>query len=221
MEKVKFTKTEVAKMVGVNPKSLSRWTDEKISEELKKSCYKVVEIKKEGRATYYYCKYEEYSMSNEEYLKGEFNVMDIGLFKSYSNAKFKHIEEESAKTRSEVCRESNTNLETSKQWDRKLIDKGVINKDGFLYIATCKKSGQRSITTKETYNQFWRRNRYLAEQKKRYTEDLGKKLITPDDYVAYMENLKNITEGDYYFTKHTKFSIQYDNVLYKLIKESI
>lgn len=45
----KINKNQVAQILGVHTKSLSRWDNEKIKSELTKVCYKVSHIDEEGR----------------------------------------------------------------------------------------------------------------------------------------------------------------------------
>ena len=77
----KINKKQVAEILGVHAKSLSRWDNEKVRYELAKVCYKVIDIVKEGRSIYFYVEYEEYAQRNEENLQEVFKVKYIESLK--------------------------------------------------------------------------------------------------------------------------------------------
>ena len=83
----KINKKQVAEILGVHTKSLSRWDNEKIKYQLAKACYKVIDIAKEGRSIYFYIEYKEYSQSNDEFLEDVFKVKDIKDLKKYTRRK--------------------------------------------------------------------------------------------------------------------------------------
>ena len=217
----KFNKKQVAVIIGVNPKTLSRWNDEKIAEELLKNCYKVCEVKKEGRSIFYYCKYEEYSMNNDEYLKREFNVEDINNFKDYTKRKIKSIESEDFATRKEICKETKTAHTTSKNYDKKLIDKGVFEKlDDILYVCVEKATGNKILVDKQTYNEFWYRNHIMGKELKSLSSRYNNGELSLNDYEYLRETLIANDKSEYMYYAVSKMVIKYDNYLYKILMES-
>lgn len=131
----KFNKKQVAEILGVHTKTLSRWNDEKIKQELAKACYKVINIAKEGRSIYFYVEYEEYLQSNDEFLRDEFKVKDINKFKKYTKRRIESIEKNELICRKDLCKSINVAERTSKRYNAKLIEKGVFEKlDDVIYI---------------------------------------------------------------------------------------
>ncbi|MGL4874634.1 MAG: hypothetical protein ACRC30_08295 [Clostridium sp.] len=213
----KFTKKEVAKVLNKGYSTIKSWTNEKIEEELKKSCYKLIEAKKEGRAIYYYCDYQEYNMSNEEYLKEEFNIENVHHFKNYSKTKITNIEEGNLMTRKQLCKITDTKITTSENWDKKLIDKGILQKDGYIYICMNIKTKERCIVDKQAYTNFWLCNAatkkalgvlYREKQKNRISQ-------REYEYLRDSQLIQNDTMTMYY--KVSKNVVKYDNYLTSLI----
>lgn len=221
MANYKFNKKQVAEILKVHPKTASKWDDKKILKELEKNCYKVLEIKKEGRAIYYYCKYKEYSMSNDEYLKREFNVEDINNFKDYTKRKIKSIESEDFATRREICKETKTAQTTSKNYDKKLIDKGVFEKlDDILYVCVEKATGNKILVDKQTYNEFWYRNHIMEKELKSLSNRYNNGELSLKDYEYLRETLIANDKSEYMYYAVSKMVIKYDNYLYKILMES-
>ncbi|SHI13748.1 hypothetical protein SAMN02745196_03125 [Clostridium collagenovorans DSM 3089] len=88
----RINKKQVAEVLRVHTKSLSRWDNEKIKYELSKVCYKVTNIVKEDRCVYFYVEYKGYYQSNDEHLEEVFKVKNIQDFKIYAKRKARSIE---------------------------------------------------------------------------------------------------------------------------------
>ncbi|WP_032118884.1 MULTISPECIES: hypothetical protein [Clostridium] len=216
----KFNKKQISEMLGVSTKSLTRWSDEKITDELAKNCYKVIDIKKEGRSIYFYVEYEEYSINNDEYLREEFNVKDINNFKTYSKNKFDTIEKETLEPRKVIAKKSNTNIETARNYDRKLKEKGVIETDGYIYICTNKKTGERVLVDEKAYKNYWFKNKETEKELINLKLRFIKNELTMSQYSHLRESLLFASNTDSVYYKVEKSIIKYDNVLYKMLIES-
>lgn len=223
MEKnYKFNKKQIAEIIGVNPKRLSKWNDEKIAKKLLENCYKIKEIKKEGRNIFYYCEYEEYLMSNDEYLKKEFNVDNINNFKDYTKRKIKSIKCEDLATRKEICNETKTTYTTSRNYDKKLINKGVFEKlDDILYVCVEKATGKKALVDKQAYNTFWNKNHIMAKELKSLKNKYMKNELSLRDYEYLREALISNNESKYMYYAISKIVIKYDNYLYKMLMENL
>ena len=217
MKKI-LTKKEVAGILEVTPRALRSWSEEKINEELlKKACLEVLQIQKVGRSIEYTCKYKEVSMSNKDYLKDVFNVKNVDGFINYSKEKINNIENEKLDTREQLCSKTDTVVSTSKNYDRKLEEKGVFSKDGYIYICKDKKTGSKVLSNKSEYNNFWIKNNYLQNELKSLAVRFRNKEIAQDDYNYISSSLLDKTNGDWIYYKLSKIVVEYDNELTKLI----
>lgn len=179
----KINKKQVAEILGVHTKSLSRWDNEKIKYELAKACYKVIDIAKEGRSIYFYIEYEEYAQSNDEFLGEVFRVKDIKNLKMYTRRKIQSIEKKELITRKELCSDINVAIRTSKRYDEKLIENGVFQKlDDEIYICVNKETKERVLVNREAYNNFWRKNSLIKKELKSLAKRYAKKEFSIDDY---------------------------------------
>ena len=212
-----FTKKEIAGILEVNSKSLSRWDDEKIKEELLKKCLKVIDVRKEGRSIIFECEYQEYSQSNNDYLQEVFNVKDVCSFKNYSNVKFNSIENESLEPRKEIAKKSNTCYETARNYDRKLKDKGVISTDGYLYICMEKKTGKRVLVDERAYKEFWFKHSEIKKELSNLKTRFIKSELTINQYNHLRDCLIFANDSEYMYSKVEKSIIHYDNELYKML----
>lgn len=218
----KLSKKQVAEILGVHTKSLSRWDNEKITNKLAKQCYKVNDIVKEGRSIYFYVEYEEYSQSNDEHLKEVFKVKDIDNFKCYTKRKIKSIEDEDLAPRKQICKETNTTKSTSHRYDEKLLEKGVFEKlDDVLYICANKKTGERTLVDKEAYNEFWYKNHLLEKELRSLRIRYTNKEISLKDYEYLREMLISSDKCEYMYYKVSKIVVKYDNYLCQMLMDQM
>ena len=216
----KNNKKEVAEILGVHIKSLSRWHNEKIKYELAKECYKVTDIVKEGRSIYFYVMYEEYSQSNDEHLKDVFKVKDIESLKRYTKRKAKSIEKEELINRSELCKETNIAETTSKRYDTKLIEKGVFEKlDDVLYICVDKSTRKRVLVDGQAYNNYWIKNSAINKELKSLRKRFSQGELSINDYNYLRDIILSKSETPYMYYKVNKLVVKYDNYLYKMLIE--
>ena len=214
----KITKKQVSEILGVHTKSLSRWDNEKIKYELSKVCYKVVDIVKQGRGIYFYVKYEEYEQSNDEHLKDIFKVKDVQSLKKYTKRKTESIEKEELMTRCELCKETNVSDTTSKRYDKKLIEKGVLEKmDEFIYICKNKITKKRVIVDKGAYDNFWILNSSIKNKLNQLKIELKNECISHREYDYLRDVYLDELNGDVMYYKISKIVVKYDNYLYKML----
>lgn len=216
----KINKKRIAEILGVHYKSLLRWNNEKIVHELAKVCYKVSNISKEGKSVYFYVKYEEYSQDNDEHFKEVFKVKNVQAFKCYAKRKVESIAKKELITRIELCKETNTPEKTSKRYDKKLIENGVLeNLNNILYICVDRKTKERVFVSREAYNNFWRKNYVIGKELKSLERKYVKNEIAIDDYNYLRDILISKSETQYMYYKVNKLAIKYDNYLYKMLME--
>ena len=216
----RMNKKQVAEILGVHYKSLLRWDNEKIKYELLKVCYKVVDIVKEGRSTYFYMMYEEYSQSNDEHLQEVFNVKDIKGLKEYTKRKTQSIESSKFTTRNELCMEADISVTTSKRYDKKLIEKGVFEKlDEVLYICVDKETKEKVLVDKKAYNNFWIKNDATGKELNSLKRRVDNKEISIDEYNYLRDMIISGSKSLYVYYRVSKIIIKYDNYLYKMLVE--
>ena len=216
----KINKKQVAEILGIHTKSLSRWDNEKIEYELAKACYKIVDIAKEGRSIYFYVRYEEYSQSNEEHLLEVFKVKDIESLKRYTRRKAKSIEKKELISRKELCKSINVAERTSKRYDTKLIEKGIFEKlDDVLYICVDNNTKERVLVDREAHNNFWRKNWLVKKELNSLAKRYAKKELSLDDYNYLRDIIITESKFPYMYYKVNKLVVRYDNYLYKMLVE--
>lgn len=216
----KINKKQVAEILGVHIKSLSRWHNEKIKHELAKKCYKVIDIAKEGRSIYFYVVHQEYSQSNEEHLQEVFKVKDIESLKRYTKRKAEIIEKEELINRRELCKETNIAETTSKRYDTKLIEKGIFEKlDDVLYICVDKSTRERVLVDREAFNNYWIKNSAIDKELKSLGIRFSQGELSINDYNYLRDIILSKSETPYMYYKVNKLVVKYDNYLYKMLTE--
>lgn len=214
-----YNKRQIAEITGYSYTTIKRFSNERIVYELAKHCKKVIEIKPIGRSIVFVCEYEEYNMTREELLKEVFNVFSTSNFSDYSNRKIKSIEDMDLATRREICDETNTSVTTSEQYDKKLKDNGVIvDTKEYVYVCVDRVTRDRVITTEEAYNRFWHNNGLIKSQMKDLSYKRAKGFYTDQDYNYLYSNLESSLDSEYIYYKLSKFVVEQDNYLTKLIK---
>lgn len=216
----KINKKQVAEIVGVHTKSLSRWDNERIKYELAKACYKVIDVAKEGISIYFYVEYKEYSQSNDEFLEELFKVKDIEDLKNYTKSNIESIEKEELISRKELCRNINVAERTSKRYYAKLIEKGIFEKlDDILYICVNIKTSERILVNRGAYNNFWRKNYTLKKELRLLDKRYAKNELPLYQYNYLRDIIIMESKITYMYYKVNKLVVKYDNYLYKMLIE--
>lgn len=211
-------KTELAEIVGI--KNLRRLTLEQIEERLLKQCWVLKKVEKVGRSKMYTIEYEEQDFSINNYVEDEFNVRDGGKFMEHTSERVKSIKEERPMSAKQISEKIGMTRQTSYNYDRKLEEKGIIQKSkNCYYLVKDKKTGEVAITTEEAYMNFWSINK----ASKKELSDLYKRLeageITPKDYDFLTDAVKDKMKSDYYYYEVSKWIIDESNTTYQVIKE--
>ncbi|MGL4850942.1 MAG: hypothetical protein ACRC28_18805 [Clostridium sp.] len=218
--KKEFKKKELSGVIGVAPITIKKWSEERIKEEMKKNCWVINNIRKQGRSLIFECEYQEYSIPKKEYVQAEFNVKDPDKFTKYSKKRF-DCEEGKFKTRKQICSEVQITPRTSINWDDKLVEKGIMDKDGFIYVKTNRETGERQFVTKDNYSNFWRENKVASIKLNALAIAVAQKKIKLDDYCNEKENVLDKANLEFYYSKHTKFVINKGNSLYTLLLDTL
>lgn len=213
MEK-KLNKKELSKLLGKSYSTIRKWKEEKLIEELKKSCWIVKEKIKEGKNVFYIIEYQEQDFNINDYVEGEFNVRNGKKFVVYSKERIKNAESDMPITRKDICEKTNVTDSTSRRYDGKLIQKEVIKEDDYYYIK--KEGNKKTIVTEEEYKNFWSKNWAMKITFEQLEERVKEKEITMKEYNYLYEKLRE--KYDLFYFKIRRFLVNEDSVIFKLIK---
>lgn len=214
------TKKELENLINVPFNTYRKWRDDKLEKELLKNCWRLVYVEKQGRSIVYNLEYEEQDFNVIDYVEGEFKVKDGEDFMKHTSARVKNIKEDRPTTAREISEATGIGRATSYRYDKKLEEKGVIQKSNdCYYLVKNKKTGEVAITTKEAYMNFWSVNKAVKKE----LSDLYKRLeggeIAPKDYDFLTDAVKDKMQSDYYYYEVSKWIIDESNTTYQVIKE--
>ena len=216
-----FNKSEVAQFLGITPRALRSWSEEKIQTELLFKCsFEVLRVEKVGRQILYTCTYKEVNKSNKYILKETFKVKNIDEFIQYSKDKIEDIESDAILTNDQLCNKSGTHPRTSHNYNKYLVQHGVLSEDGYLYICIEKSTKKKTLTTEKAYKTFWHRNLVISKELSKYNKRFVKGELSTDDHAYLTQTLLSNTKGEYIYYRVSSFIVQYDNELTKLIINS-
>lgn len=132
----KFTKKEIAKLLGVSESRVEKWEkQDQLKSQLYKIGYNLYFKKKEGRKVYYFCMDAIDRQSKEEYNQfcKDNGVRKKDEFAKYVETRIVNIDVPVSKL--VIADKSNINEHTVTAWDKKLMDLGLLSKDGWFYMA--------------------------------------------------------------------------------------
>ena len=210
------TTKELSELLGI--KSIRQLSEAQLKEKLRKLCYQLVKKEKRGRNVMYTLKYEEQDFDINEYVEDEYKIKEGGKFVKHTKIRVDGIEKDTPKTRKEISEEVGVTEKTIKNYDKKLEEKEVIKKDGYYYICKIKKTGTQYLVDKEEYNHFWWVNRLIDREIQSVYNQYRKKEINRKDCEFLVGQLQEQTLGDKYYYKVSKYLLNKDCHLLRLIK---
>lgn len=218
---MKVNKTELSELLKMHPKSVSRLTLEQLEKKLLNECWQLISIDKEGRSIIYTLEYHEQDFNINNFVENEFNVKEGKKFMCHTSLRFKSIEDDIPITRKEIGDKVGVSEVTINNYDKKLEEKEIIQKDGFYYVCRNNKTDEYCLVDEEAYNNFWYVNRLIDRDLQRIYDQFMKGEITRKDCEFLTQQKRDELGGDLYYYKVSKYLIDKNNDLYKLISKNL
>lgn len=167
MENVKeLNKKELAQLLGKSYNTVTKWTEEKIQQELLKNCYEIINVEKKGRQIIYTLEYKEKDVGDNItlWLISEYNLKKQEEFKEYLKVRIL-ITEGKVKPMGakKVAEGTNVNVNTVKSWDKMLEKIELLSKDGYFYIKATgfKETYKEEVVSEEEYRAWWGQHKVM------------------------------------------------------------
>lgn len=222
---MKYTRKEVQKILNVSQSTLKNIEKRKqLKALLLKKGYKLKQRIKKGRNVYYSLDHINASSSkytkklkNEELadniIKYAFNISKSKEFKLYWKTRVRNTNK--PLTLEIISNKSNVTSSTIRNWDSKLIDKNIINRDGYFYLRIDRETGTIEETSVDEYKSFWRNKSYLLALSRLQTKYKQGKITLTELQLASMDlaSIINAIENKY-IIKVKKYRLVEDNKLY-------
>lgn len=231
MEELKVDKQGLCEILGIKPETLKKIVKAKTLEvKLMNKGYKLIETTKEGRKVFYTVVLEnEDAMVYDNLLKYTFGTKKKEEFAKYYKARTvandymgKEVEVEMSgvkfpidikvATMEDFAKLSDVSRETVRKWDNKLIELGIMSKDGYWYFCIDNKKGEIYQCEQEEYNIFWY-NTGICEALAILSGRFERGEISREELVvacAGVGNYVGAVEGKFYY-RVRKFRTNRDN----------
>ena len=231
MEELKVDKQGLCEILGIKPETLKKIVKAKTLEvKLMNKGYKLIETTKEGRKVFYTVVLEnEDAMVYDNLLKYTFGTKKKEEFAKYYKARTvandymgKEVEVEMSgvkfpidikvATMEDFAKLSDVSRETVRKWDNKLIELGIMSKDGYWYFCIDNKKGEIYQCEQEEYNIFWY-NTGICEALAILSGRFERGEISREELVvacAGVGNYVGAVEGKFYY-RIRKFRTNRDN----------
>lgn len=231
MEELKVDKQGLCEILGIKPETLKKIVKAKTLEaKLMNKGYKLIKTTKEGRKVFYTLILEnEDMMVYDNLLKYTFGTKKKEEFAKYYKARTvandyigKEVEVEMSgvkfpidikvATMEDFAKLSNVSRETVRKWDNKLIELGIMSKDGYWYFCIDNKKGEIYQCEQEEYNIFWY-NTGICEALAILSGRFERGEISREELVvacAGVGNYVGAVEGKFYY-RVKKFRTNRDN----------
>ena len=232
MEELKVDKQGLCEILGIKPETLKKIVKAKTLEaKLMNKGYKLIKTTKEGRKVFYTLRLEnEDMMIYNNILEHTFG----GIRKKEEFAKYyktrtvandymgKEVEVEvsgvkfpidiKVATMEDFAKLFNVSTQTIRKWDNKLIELGIMSKDGYWYFCIDNKKGEIYQCEQEEYNIFWY-NTGICEALAILSGRFERGEISREELVvacAGVGNYVGAVEGKFYY-RVRKFRTNRDN----------
>ena len=231
MEELKVDKQGLCEILGIKPETLKKIVKAKTLEtKLMNKGYKLIKTIKEGRKVFYTIVLEnEDAMVYDNLLKYTFGTKKKEEFAKYYKARTvandymgKEVEVEvsgvkfpidiKVATMEDFAKLSDVSRETVRKWDNKLIELGIMSKDGYWYFCIDNKKGEIYQCEQEEYNIFWY-NTGICEALAILSGRFERGEISREELVvacAGVGNYVGAVEGKFYY-RVRKFRTNRDN----------
>ena len=231
MEELKVDKQGLCEILGIKPETLKKIVKAKtLEEKLTNKGYKLIKTTKEGRKVFYTIVLEnEDAMVYDNLLKYTFGTKKKEEFAKYYKARTvandymgKEVEIEMSgvkfpidikvATMEDFAKLSDVSRETVRKWDNKLIELGIMSKDGYWYFCIDNKKGEIYQCEQEEYNIFWY-NTGICEALAILSGRFERGEISREELVvacAGVGNYVGAVEGKFYY-RVRKFRTNRDN----------
>lgn len=232
MEEFTVDKQGLCEILGIKPETLKKIVKAKtLEEKLTNKGYKLIKTTKEGRRVFYTLILEnENMMVYNDLLKYTFGTTKKKEeFAKYYKARTvandymgKEVEVEvsgvkfpidiKVATMEDFAKLSNVSRETIRKWDNKLIELGIMSKDGYWYFCIDNKKGEIYQCEQEEYNVFWY-NTGICEALAILSGRFERGEISREELVvacAGVGNYVGAVEGKFYY-RVKKFRTNRDN----------
>lgn len=232
MEEFTVDKQGLCEILGIKPETLKKIVKTKtLEEKLTNKGYKLIKTTKEGRRVFYTLILEnENMMVYNDLLKYTFGTTKKKEeFAKYYKARTvandymgKEVEVEvsgvkfpidiKVATMEDFAKLSNVSRETIRKWDNKLIELGIMSKDGYWYFCIDNKKGEIYQCEQEEYNVFWY-NTGICEALAILSGRFERGEISREELVvacAGVGNYVGAVEGKFYY-RVKKFRTNRDN----------
>lgn len=232
MEELKVDKQGLCEILGIKPETLKKIVKAKTLEvKLMNKGYKLIKTTKEGRKVFYTLILEnEDMMVYNNLLKYTFGTTKkkeefAKYYKTRTVANDymgKEVEVEvsgvkfpidiKVATMEDFAKLSSVSRETIRKWDNKLIELGIMSKDGYWYFCIDNKKGEIYQCEQEEYNIFWY-NTGICEALAILSGRFERGEISREELVvacAGVGNYVGAVEGKFYY-RVKKFRTNRDN----------
>lgn len=229
---INVDRKELSNLLGVNENTLKKIINRGTLEtRLNKEGYNLIEIKKVSNRNMYILEKQEENKDTEKkelynnICKYAFNTNKSDEFKDYFQCRTNTSIENKAMSQKDMSNISNVSTRTISKWDKTLIDKSIISKDGYFYfcIKTDDKGNNELVQcTEDEYKSFWK-NKTLINSLKELEHRYIKGEITLNELTLGSSSvgmLTALTENKYYF-RTKKYKVNQDNQLYLDVKNLI
>ncbi len=154
----KVNKKEIAKLLGKSYSTIKKWDEDKLAKELLGNCYKIISVNHRGNSILYTLEYVEQETSIYIILQGELNIKKGKEFKKYVDLRLHLYKNGDGMSVNKLSKEVGVGTSTIKDWDRMLVEKGVLikEKDRLVYAVAPKVVTEpiNPIITKEMYKEL-------------------------------------------------------------------
>lgn len=226
---INVDKNELSNLLGVKKEALKKIIDRgNLEDRLNKEGYTLIKVNKVGKKNIYILEKQDNTEKKKLYnniCKYAFNTNKPDSFKEYFQYRTDSSSENKAMSQMDMSNISKVSRKTISKWDKTLIDKSIISKDGYFYFCiVTDNNGNSDLVqcTEDEYKSFWK-NKSLIDSLKQLEHRYIKGEITLNELTLGATSigmLTALTENRYYF-RTKKYKVNQDNQLYLDVKTLI
>lgn len=215
-----LNKKEIAELLGKSYNTITKWSTDRLSRELKKNCWEVVEIKKVGRERIFVLEYKEHEMNIDDFIEGEFNVRNSKKFLAHTDLRVKSIKDNIPMSPETISKNIGVSKNASVTWDKKLESKGVISKNDNEYLYYFKYPTGEVIQVEEgSYRNYCCVNYIVLAEKQDLYSRYDKGGISRRYLEVSIDALNDKLKDGIKAYKLSKYELNEGNVCYQVIKK--
>lgn len=219
---MKLTSKQLAEFLGISVASLKVYkSNGRLAEKLAEQGYKIVSEEKRGRSIYYIIEECESTLSPKEQLCKNVFHTNPESFPHYYNKRTEcnNCGRCNPLSNKQLAAECNVGRDTIAEWNKKLVDLGILVESGYVYYEIDKNTLEKKEISREEYTLYWK-NKKSEDEFIYYESEFKHGRLSAEAYERLLsrKKLENAVIANKACFRVKRYYLQQENELHQVAR---